>query len=575
MSAALSYRDRVGQGLEVLAEGLEPFVDEHMRVTVGADEEWADVFASTARPPLRDYSRRDPLFLLRVMIDCWRGVFESQFPRAARSSTRNLLFTVRDVRNDWAHNHSIGGYDALNALSGIGKLLAAVGVDEPSPVRVRLDELIGGLHQGDEAPGLEEASVEVEEGESEATRASSEAPVAIANEPPSKATADTLSVVPVHQRGAALPTSRIRIHQLANELRLSNEECLDLALTLGIAVKTHSSGIEQAQADRVRWRVDRDRDRPAERSDCAPGEISWPRATDRSRNVYKAVLAGLRSHAELDPGDDQSLADLLQSLTPALGHLREAYRPGQRNHVQAGYRDHAALAYLLGYYPQYVEQACALLQRIVPGQFADCTDLSISVFGAGPAPEVAALGSIIRAAVPSVETITVELLDVDNRGWRHARDISLNHVVPIFWAKRIKTRTTQLDLSADRWAHPELRAASADIVLLQNCINEVRASEEDFATNVRSLAERMRPGALIAIAGHEGYEPGHRLVAAAEAALAERAEVLHKWETDVYELRPTPPPPFVQEHFFRSDQNPRTQPYKWRYTALRIPDVLY
>jgi translation initiation factor IF-2 len=52
--------------------------------------------------------------------------------------------------------------------------------------------------------------------------------------------------------------AKIRVHELARELGLTNKECLDLSLQLGIGVKTHSSGIEEAQADRVRRRAERE-----------------------------------------------------------------------------------------------------------------------------------------------------------------------------------------------------------------------------------------------------------------------------------------------------------------------------
>ena len=51
---------------------------------------------------------------------------------------------------------------------------------------------------------------------------------------------------------------KLRVHELAKELGLTNKECLDLCLDLGIGVKTHSSGIEEAQADRVRRKAERE-----------------------------------------------------------------------------------------------------------------------------------------------------------------------------------------------------------------------------------------------------------------------------------------------------------------------------
>ncbi|HEX2577226.1 MAG TPA: translation initiation factor IF-2 N-terminal domain-containing protein, partial [Aquihabitans sp.] len=52
--------------------------------------------------------------------------------------------------------------------------------------------------------------------------------------------------------------AKIRVHELAKELGLTNKETLDLSLGLGIGVKTHSSSIEDAQADRVRRKAERE-----------------------------------------------------------------------------------------------------------------------------------------------------------------------------------------------------------------------------------------------------------------------------------------------------------------------------
>ena len=47
----------------------------------------------------------------------------------------------------------------------------------------------------------------------------------------------------------------IRLHELAKELGMTNKETLDLSLALGIDVKSHSSSVQEAQADRVRRRA--------------------------------------------------------------------------------------------------------------------------------------------------------------------------------------------------------------------------------------------------------------------------------------------------------------------------------
>ena len=51
---------------------------------------------------------------------------------------------------------------------------------------------------------------------------------------------------------------KIRVYELGRELGLTNKEALDLCIALGIGVKSHSSSIEDAQADRVRRKADAD-----------------------------------------------------------------------------------------------------------------------------------------------------------------------------------------------------------------------------------------------------------------------------------------------------------------------------
>jgi len=52
--------------------------------------------------------------------------------------------------------------------------------------------------------------------------------------------------------------SNIRVYELARELGLTNKETLDLCSALGIGVKSHSSSIVDAQADRVRRKAERE-----------------------------------------------------------------------------------------------------------------------------------------------------------------------------------------------------------------------------------------------------------------------------------------------------------------------------
>jgi translation initiation factor IF-2 len=60
------------------------------------------------------------------------------------------------------------------------------------------------------------------------------------------------------ERLIASVAKKVRVHELAKELGLTNKEALDLCIALGIDAKSHSSSIEDAQGDRVRRRAARD-----------------------------------------------------------------------------------------------------------------------------------------------------------------------------------------------------------------------------------------------------------------------------------------------------------------------------
>lgn len=133
--AEMSNKARVGEAFDLLASGMEPFIEFHMAKGSGPD--WADKFARSSKVFESDYSTLDPSFQLNVVIDNWNSVFRSQLPR----SVRNLLFTLRDKRNDWAHGARITVHDAQFTLGGVLTLLEAIDAREADQVRHSLDDL--------------------------------------------------------------------------------------------------------------------------------------------------------------------------------------------------------------------------------------------------------------------------------------------------------------------------------------------------------------------------------------------------------------------------------------------------
>ena len=78
-----------------------------------------------------------------------------------------------------------------------------------------------------------------------------------------------------------------RVYELARELGLSNKETLDLCDALGIGVKSHSSSVQEAQADRVRRKADRE---GLIRAQQPQEEVEQPKPAKKRAPVKKAVV---------------------------------------------------------------------------------------------------------------------------------------------------------------------------------------------------------------------------------------------------------------------------------------------
>jgi hypothetical protein len=136
---ATSNRDRVGRAIELLAEGLGPFVEQHMAAAAPAGTDWLDVLAARdggKHGPPKTLSRTDPALLLRVLTEDWR-VFKDHLSRVQQSFATEM----RDTRNRWAHNDAFSTEDTARALDTAERLLTATGATQQADEvrRLRLD----------------------------------------------------------------------------------------------------------------------------------------------------------------------------------------------------------------------------------------------------------------------------------------------------------------------------------------------------------------------------------------------------------------------------------------------------
>ena len=146
---ATTNHERVGKTLELLRDGLKPFVERELSAKYGkywitkSTEGWQN---DLTWPEGEDMPNLDAAVLLRVMWEQWNEVFRNTLGFAERS----LVSELRDVRNKWAHQATFTTDDAYRALDSAARLLMAISAPQSDEVekmkmellRLRFDEQV-------------------------------------------------------------------------------------------------------------------------------------------------------------------------------------------------------------------------------------------------------------------------------------------------------------------------------------------------------------------------------------------------------------------------------------------------
>jgi predicted AAA+ superfamily ATPase len=123
---AVTNRERVGKGLDLLATGLHPFVERELKSHLGDNWQSALPDGSGRGPRAKTSNLDDPQTLLGVMWDQWNAAFRDVLGPTERS----LVSELRGVRNQWAHHEQFTSNDAIRALDSMERLLSAVCASE-------------------------------------------------------------------------------------------------------------------------------------------------------------------------------------------------------------------------------------------------------------------------------------------------------------------------------------------------------------------------------------------------------------------------------------------------------------
>lgn len=118
------YYERVGRGMQLLRDGLRPFVEAAVPAAL-ARRAYSD-----ARQDHRPIGERDVALLLAVMEENWKEAFRQRLGHAEQG----LVSELRDWRNKWAHQQRFTRDDAYRALDSAERLLRAIAAPQAQEV---------------------------------------------------------------------------------------------------------------------------------------------------------------------------------------------------------------------------------------------------------------------------------------------------------------------------------------------------------------------------------------------------------------------------------------------------------
>ena len=163
---AITNQERVGKAMELLRDGLHPFVERELKAQYA--QGWLEELRQALPPTQQGLFKNeadafgDVASILGILWSRWNEVFRHTLGQTERT----LVSELRDVRNRWAHQESFSSDDAYRALDSAVRLLTAVSAPQADEVekmkmellRLRFDEQVRGEKRKSAGTAIESAA---------------------------------------------------------------------------------------------------------------------------------------------------------------------------------------------------------------------------------------------------------------------------------------------------------------------------------------------------------------------------------------------------------------------------------
>ncbi|PSF34513.1 hypothetical protein C7H19_18985 [Aphanothece hegewaldii CCALA 016] len=262
--------------------------------------------------------------------------------------------------------------------------------------------------------------------------------------------------------------------------------------------------------------------------------------------MYHQILEGLREFMGFESVESPVFAEYLQSLQESVIKLRQAYKT---NSVQIDYTaSNIQAAYMLAYFPQYVDMAYEIFKSLETFQDSNTTEnlkdvierklfeneqgLTACFFAAGPAPESVALCKYITEYFINEQSnlsnkIQLNTFDINWHSWSLSRHLTRSYVLSECNSLITGLIPHQINLlSKEAFSQYEEQIIKADILFFQNCLNEVVKEKEKFLNNFEYLLNQINEDTILIIGDFCNYPSVIELFKEIEDIVAQNCTVI-------------------------------------------------
>jgi len=182
------------------------------------------------------------------------------------------------------------------------------------------------------------------------------------------------------------------------------------------------------------------------------------------------------------------IREYLQSLKPVVKQLRSTYRKPLPVYVNYALQNIQS-AYLITYLPHYYQLIYKILVEQELQRMKTITDFSAVFIGGGPGSEAYGTVKYILEYCPNIKNISIKILDINANTWNYSHSALNGYLLPeLNRYKDISVKWNSHDFNLVDVNDIELNTCffeNADIVVIQNCINEI--AQRDYDTLEKNI----------------------------------------------------------------------------------------